>query len=463
MEGQFHFRAGFRLKNPEVCRSVEKFGKLEGLKGASWGLVIRNAADGSILAEKSSRENFIPASNMKLLTSLNAFHFLGEDYRFETEILSDGILENGVLKGNLWIRGSGDPTIAAPDRDKFKAMFFSRLNQLLREKGIRKINGRILLMEDENPYEGIQKDWAWGDVGNYYGAGIYQYNINENQFHSWIEAKREGAGALLRRKDSLSGGILLDRVRIETTAPGSPDLASYFWNPGSARVSLTGSIPQNSDLQRVKGSLQNPPELFLKVLVDEVRKSGVVIENEEAPRNAKTSLGKIASPSLREIVAEVNMNSHNLFTEALSYALCQKSDRCLENGWTHLERFTRLTGFPEGSYLADGSGLSLSNRISPFGLSQALVWALRQKWSDAFLNSLPVAGESGTMKNFCKAAKGKIRAKSGTLTRTLCYSGYAETKKGKIVFSLMVNNYHGPFREMKAEVGNLLESFTGIH
>jgi D-alanyl-D-alanine carboxypeptidase/D-alanyl-D-alanine-endopeptidase (penicillin-binding protein 4) len=219
MEGQFHFRGSFRLKNPEVCRSIEQFGKLEGLKGASWGLAIRNTRDGSMLAEKSPEENFIPASNMKLLTSLNAFHNLGENYRFRTGLFSDGPIENGVLNGNLWIKGGGDPCIATDGRDKLKSGFFQKAISLLREKGIREIKGTILAIESENAYEGLRNDWSWSDVGNYYGAGVFHLNINENQFHTYLEARKEGLPALVRKKDSLPGNLELDEVQLETTAP----------------------------------------------------------------------------------------------------------------------------------------------------------------------------------------------------------------------------------------------------
>lgn len=463
VEGQFHFRPGFRLKNPEVCRSVEKFARLESLKGASWGLAIRNAKDGSLLAAKSEEENFIPASNMKLLTSMNAYRNLGENFRFQTEFWVDGDIENGILNGNLMVKGSGDPTISTSGRDKLRAVFFTRTIKLLKEKGIREIKGRILPYKVENPYEGIGKDWSWSDIGNYYGAGIFQFNINENQFHTWVEGKKEGNMAVVKKKDSLNGGLSLDRVELETSSAGSPDLAYYYWIPGTSRVSLKGSIPESGEVQKIKGALHNPEEVFFEVLKSELRSGGIRVEEAELPSGTKFSIGNAESPSLNEIAAEVNLNSNNLFTESLAYALCKKDDRRAENGWTHLERFASQAGFPPGYYLADGSGLSLSNRISPSGLSQALVKALNQPWAQPFLNTLPVAGESGTMKNFCKGAKGKIRAKSGTLTRTLCYSGYADTPKGKVAFSLMVNNYNGPYKEMKAEVGKLLESFIRIH
>ncbi len=462
VEGQFHFRPAFRMKNPELVRYLNHFAGLESLKGASWGMVIRDAEKGEILVQRSGEENFIPASNMKVLTSMNAFHHLGKDFRFRTVLYSDGEIADGVLKGNLFVEGSGDPTPATDGRDRLNAGFFRQVTAMLREKGIREITGNIFERNNSHPYAGIRKDWSWSDVGNYYGAGIYPLNINENQFHTYVEAVRQGSSAQLKKVDSLSGRMQIDEIKLETTAPGSPDLANFFWIPGTRKIRMEGSIPQEAGWQKVKGALQDPPALFLEVLENEIQKAGILIKKEVAGKKKPEFLGEALSPSLTTIAAEVNLNSNNLYTESLAYSLCTKDDRCLENGWTHLERFVRLTNFPAGYYLADGSGLSPSNRISPAGISNALVWALKQNWADSFLKSLPVAGESGTMKNFCKGVKGRIRAKSGTLTRTLCYSGYAETKKGRVAFSLMVNNYHGPFKAMKEAVGELLESFVAI-
>lgn len=463
LEGQFHFRPGFCLKNPPVARQLEHFSRLENLKGASWGLVIRDATDGKILVQKSGEENFIPASNMKVLTSMNAFHHLGKDFRFKTSFFHDGQISDGVLRGNLWVEGSGDPTPATEGRDKLGVGFFSQVVALLKEKGIREITGKILVVNGSHPYEGIRNDWSWSDIGNYYGAGIYSLNINENQFHTFIEARQEGHNAQVKKTDSLKGLVEIQEVNLETTSPGSPDMAYYFWVPGSNRVRLKGSIPQDAGLQKVKGALQDPPSLFLEILRKSIQKAGIRILEENIENKERINLGEVLSPSLPAIAAEVNLNSNNLYTESLAYSLCRKDDRCLENGWTQLERFAKLINFPAGYYLADGSGLSPSNRVSPAGISNALVWALKQNWSGAFLQSLPVAGESGTMRNFCKGAKGKIRAKSGTLTRTLCYSGFADTQKGRVAFSLMVNNYHGSFKIMKEAVGRLLESFPEIH
>jgi D-alanyl-D-alanine carboxypeptidase/D-alanyl-D-alanine-endopeptidase (penicillin-binding protein 4) len=150
-------------------------------------------------------------------------------------------------------------------------------------------------------------------------------------------------------------------------------------------------------------------------------------------------------------------------TESIAYALAKSTSKLDENGWTQLESFAKKTGCPQGYYFADGCGLSPTNRISPEALCKALAWSQGQPFYPTLLESLPVSGISGTMKNYCKGATGKIQAKSGTLTRTFCYSGFASAKSRKLIFSVMINNYSGNFKEMKKELEKVLEGITEIN
>lgn len=460
-EGQFHFHPSFRKGNPEYVQVLTGFEKLPSLKGASWGILIRNAANGQTLVERNAGLHLIPASNMKLLTSLNGLARLGADFRFKTEVFAEGKIENGTLYGNILIEGNGDPSIYSPDKEKFTNNFFLNLIQKLKEKGIRTIEGQIRLISKQNPYSGIQKDWSWSDVGNYYGAGIYPLNINENQFHVFLSAEKEGQQAKLKRKDSLMD-VQLNQVELETEKSGSPDLAYFYWIPGKKEVKLIGSLPQENKEQRVKGAMQNPEEIFVLVLKGELKKAGISLSDKPMETGRKESIYLHQSPPLSRLVQEVNLNSNNLFTESIAYALAEKSDKIDENGWTHLEWLPKKTKASSGYYLADGSGLSPTNRISPEALVKALSWARAQVFFPVFWESLPVSGQTGTMKNYCRQAEGKIRAKSGTLTRTYCYSGYADTENGKVVFSVMVNNYSGNFKEMKSQIEKILVGMTRV-
>lgn len=462
-EGQFHFEKSFRSRNAAIAAAYERFTKLPQLRGASVGIIVKSASGGQTLLSYRPELNLIPASNMKLVTSLNGLQNLGPDFRFQTKILATGPVENGILKGDIIIEGSGDPTIYSPDREKFGPGFFSVFISVLQKKGIKQIDGQLFSRKMTHPYAGIRRDWSWSDIGNYYGAGIYPLNINENQYVLQLSAPSVGKPAKVKKKDSLMD-VELAEEDVETDSPGSPDLAYIYWTPGDNKARITGSIPQDSNLQKVKGAFQNPEAVFLKVLQSELDKAGIKIIGQKQNPAEISELGTVASPPLREIIREVNLFSNNVMTESIAYALTKKSDKLDENGWTHLERFGQLVGFPPGYYLADGSGLSLSNRISPEALCKALFWAKKQSFYPSFLASLPVSGESGTMKKFCNSekAKGKIQAKSGTLTRSLCYSGYAKAKRGEVVFSIMLNSYAGDYKTMKSELEKIMEALVEI-
>ena len=462
LKGQFRFAADFRAKNTEVCKTLESFAKIPGLKGSSWGLAIVNPKDGKFLAEKSAADNFIPASNMKIITSLNAFHHLGEDYRFSTDFYISGSLKDSVLYGNIWISGGGDPTPGMEGRDRLNSDFFGQAIRLLKSRGIKSIKGRLIQIPCENPYHGLRSTWSWGDLSQSYGAGIYALNANENQFHIYADAITKDSIAVIKRADSLFSQMNLSGLKIKTGPPGSNDDSYFSWKPGSSKINLTGTIPPSSETQRLRGAIPDPEQFFLDLLKHELWKGGVMVRDSIVEDQPGQKIGEIKSPPLSQIIKEVNQHSNNFYTEALAFALCRKGDSGSDYGWTHLNRIKSVVSMPEGYYLSDGSGLSPTNRLSPAGITKALSWALKQKWSETFLSSLPVAGESGTMKNFCTGACGKIRAKSGTLNRTLCYSGYAETASGKVIFSMMINNYHGGQKSMKEEMGKVLESFVKI-
>lgn len=465
-EGQFHFHPDFKKKNKAFIQTLENFAKIPALSGASWGMMIQDIQSGIPLMRFHERQNLIPASNLKLITTLNGLKHLGSGFRFQTRIFTDGQIENGVLKGNIWIEGNGDPTIYSPEREKgkVKVNFFNQVIKILENNGIKRIEGQLLEKKHANDYHGIRSDWSWSDVGNYYGAGIFPLNINENQYAIYLQTQGEGKEAKLKKQDSLCN-LQIQEINVEASAPGSPDLAYIYWVPGEKQVEIKGSIPQQTNPQRVKGALMQPASIFFQVLDEECKKAGIEINNQSLQNGTVVELGKIESPELKQMIKEINLNSNNLFTESVGYALCEKGCKSDENGWTHLARFMMQTMAPPGYYFSDACGLSLSNRISPEAFVKSLSWAKKQPFFDAFQESLPISGTSGTMKNFCKSEKArrKIHAKSGTLNRVLCYSGYVETPSGLKAFSIMLNSYNGGFFVMKKQLENLLEAMVDLH
>ena len=440
------------------------FSKVPALEGASWGLIIRDLNNKQTVYSHNPNLNLQPASNLKLITTLNGLKNLGEDYTFKTKIYTSGPVVDGILKGDLVLEGGGDPTIYTPENEKFGENFFAKLKKLLRAKGIVKIEGQLKEKSVQNPYSGIRSDWTWSDVGNYYGAGIYPLNINENMYSLFIEANQKGKNGVLKKTDSLAD-ITVEGMDLKTDLHGTPDLAYIYWVPGEKTVKVNGSLPEEPGNQKIKGAFNNPGKVFFKVLKSELSKASIEIGEQKLPGSDVALLGVIESVPLKTIVKEVNLFSNNVLTESIAFALANEKSELKEEGWNHLSSFFKAVQSPPGYYLADGCGLSMSNRVSPSGLCQALVWAENQPFYPGFYQSLPVSGTSGTMRAYCKSerAKGRIHAKSGTLTRVLCYSGYVECHSGKkLAFSVMLNSYSGTFKPMKKELEKLLEAMVEI-
>lgn len=460
-EGQFVFAPGFSVKNKTYVQKLTSFAKSPALAGASWSIMIQDLKSGKTLVKVNEKQNLIPASNLKLISTLNGLKNLGPTYTFKTKVWVSGTVFNGTLKGNLLIEGSGDPTIYSPDREKYKENFFGKIVSILNNKGIREIEGDLQEKGTQNPYSGIRSDWSWSDVGNYYGAGIYPINLNENQYSIHLQAPIEGESAKVKRKDSIVG-LEVSEVEVMAASPGSPDLAYIYWIPGNKKVAIKGTLPTQKELQKIKGALQEPTSDFFKILKSELTKAGIRIKEEQRENSHLQYIGQIESPPLELIVKDINMNSNNLMTESIGFALSEKGSKPDEFGWTHLAKFAQTFSCPPGYYFSDACGLSPSNRISTEGFCKALRWASNQTFYPTFFASLPVSGTSGTMKSFCKSAKGKIHAKSGTLNRVLCFTGYAETDSGLSVFSIMINSYNGNFFGMKRQIESIMESIPNI-
>lgn len=453
----------FKKQNPAFMETLRSFGSYPALQGASWGLIVRDLSSGQTMCSHNPNLNLQPASNMKVVTSLNGLKNLGEAFTFKTKLYAGGKVVDGVLRGDLLVEGGGDPTIYTPENEKFGENFFTKVKKLLAAKGISRIEGSIREKAVKNPYAGIRNDWTWSDVGNYYGAGIYPLNINENAYILQVEANSKGKPAVLKKVDSLAD-VRVEDLSVKTDANGTPDLAYIFWNPGDKSVRMNGSLPEEPGLQKVKGTFMNPSLVFLNVLERELSKSGISVAHQKFSADLEL-LGLIESPPLKAIVKEVNLFSNNLLTESIAFALAKESSELKEEGWSQLSEIYKSVQSPPGYYFADGCGLSMSNRISPAGLCNLLVWAENQPFYPSFYESLPVSGTSGTMRAFCKSerAKGRIRAKSGTLTRVLCYSGYMDCHSGKkLAFSVMLNSYSGPFKPVKKELEKLLEAMVEL-
>lgn len=400
-----------------------------GFEAATIGFcVLGHGKDQPVFAYRADQA-MTPASTLKAITSATALEILGPEYRFETALGSSTAFEldeAGVFHGDLIVRGGGDPFLTSRT--------LSVWTKELRDKGLRKIEGRLLGDGRHFPERLIPDAWDWGDVSNYYGAGPSGLNLDRNRFSVMFEpGKTVGETASV----SLDPGIEHHNFTI-TTAAETPEWTSIYGGPYSNILTFRGSIPLDARWVSARGAVPDPTlhavSSFENIL------EGVSIDVTQAPttfRRLKTQgetdypnfeqeLLRHESEPLLEIVHDLNHTSDNLVTECV-YQQLQTSDPLGRAGQDLVTSHWEARGMEfKGLRMEDGSGLARADAIRPVDLARVLWLTRRGPQGDAFFHTLPL--NHG----------GAVRWKGGAMSKVRAYTGYTENG---YTFALMINQY----------------------
>lgn len=467
------------------------------LAHASWSVCVLDVKTDSVVAEYNSHLSLVPASTHKIITTATALALLKSDFKYETRLEYDGTLDtiSGILKGNLYIKGNGDPTLGSETfKKKSDTVPLTDIwAKILASKGIKKIQGAVigdgLSFEDEMvPYS-----WIWGDMGNYYGAGSCGLNFKDNKFALLFKSGlKNGDSTSIQMISPAIPGM---RVINQTFTRGYTDNAYIYGSPYSLVRYVKGTIPANKNEYEVEGSQPDPPLFCAQSLDSSMRKLGISITKKPTTlRNflptaadfsalssdsvllspdsmecrpkiiaPRTTLYKHTSHSIDRIVTETNIQSNNLFAETLLKTIAWKKTSFGDDqtGIDIVTNYWKSKGVDlKGFYMADGCGLSRFNVINTKQLSQILrVITKDSSLYKRFSNSLPIAGKSGSLGRLCKGtlAENNLRAKSGYMTRVRSYAGYVTNKKGRLLsFAIIVNNYDCTPTVMKDKMEKLM-------
>ncbi|ABG58636.1 D-alanyl-D-alanine carboxypeptidase/D-alanyl-D-alanine endopeptidase [Cytophaga hutchinsonii] len=437
------------------------------LKRAQVGISIRDITANTLVFEKNAQQAFTPASNLKIVTTAAALELLGSDYRFVTKVLYTGNIEAGNFSGTLYVKGSGDPTLGS---DKMTAAgsyqtLVRNWVTALKNKGITAFTGNLVIDPTHFGYNAIPNDYTWGDIGNYYGAGSYGLNINENQN---VIAIKPGTSlgsitTILSITPKDTSCVYVNHVK--TGAAGSGDQSIVYSSPYNPFVYIEGTVPAGSTYN-VKASISDPARLLGQLLTKEMAVQGiqwkgemrVLTQDDTIPDTTNwITLLEQRSPRLKEIAVYTNLVSNNLYAECLlkEIAFNKTGIGSTELGAAAVKKYLKKIGVDtSGLVLRDGSGMSPFNSISPNQLTSLLA---KQQANTVFVGCLPTAGKEGTVAHICKESGGKIRVKSGTMNGTTCYSGYVTAASGKVyAVSLMVNKHEAKNRTIQRVLEKVL-------
>ncbi len=445
-----------------------------GFRTAHLGVVVKDLASGRVLCDHSGGKAFLPASNMKLFTGALALDRLGPAWQASTRVYGTGKAVNGVLQGDLVLQGGGDPTLG---RGKDPLAVFRNLAARLFEGGLRRVTGRVVALSDLFPDPPLGEGWAWDDRAYAWSAPFGALVFHENVVDLLLRPRALGAPPAVEEVPSIPGALRVWN-RSVTVRNGGPGLRVVRREdpPGAL---ILGAVPLSAGPVKWSFPVEDPGLFAARALARAFREAGIRVDGPPACGkdlegfrfDGKKSelLGRILSPPLARMVEEMFLRSQNLFAENLfrlagmgregkraSAAAARKALDAL------LDRFGVDR---EGFVAADGSGLSRLDQVTPRQVAGLLEGALGRPWGKEFLRALPLAGRTGTLKLRFKGTRGegRIRAKTGTLTRVSALSGYLLDGKGKprMVFSWIVQGFSAPQAEARAAMDAFLEELAG--
>jgi len=430
------------------------FGK-RAYRHASVGICVLDMNSSKKIVDLNAQLCIQPASVAKLVTTAVALETFGPDYRFETKIEYTGKIENGVLQGDLWIRGGGDPSLGSRQTGEQQDTFMNKWVEAVKTAGIHEIDGSVYadvsLFDDEpvSPY------WLWEDMGNYYAPGIYGLAVFDNSF--LLELKSGAAGT---RPEIVSVKPELPELTIEnnlTAVTNNLDSAYLYGAPYQWDRRLFGTMPANRTSFVIKGDMPDPPAFLAEYFRNELTKKGIVVRGKAlSTRTLKDFTGKSSVNShlvystlsipLSKMIRIIHEKSDNLYTEyLLRHLALTVSDKpaSVRNGIQVVRDFWKEKGLDVTAlFLSDACGLSPNNRISPEFLAGMLKFmAQKSKYASVYKSSLPLAGREGSVSGFLKGTslEGKLRMKSGSVQSVTTYAGYYEQNGKSYAVVLMVN------------------------
>ncbi|PKQ70401.1 D-alanyl-D-alanine carboxypeptidase/D-alanyl-D-alanine endopeptidase [Raineya orbicola] len=432
------------------------------LKQGFLAFCLMDAQTGKVLAEKNMHKKMNVASCHKLWTTATALEVLGKDFRFQTQLAHSGKIENGTLKGNLYIIGGGDITLGSTD---FKGVLsreqiWERWYKILQNLKVQKIEGQVVGVGAYFEQNAIPEGWIKEDLGNYYGSAAYGLNISDNEYKLLLKpASKVGEKAQILGTDPTLP-FLKFKGEILTAPKGTGDNAYIDGYPFHYENFVRGTVPQESSFF-IKGAMPNPPYVTAFLLKDYLQKRGLSVSQEasfsfEAINEKLIILDSISSPTLAEIIREINLYSVNLYAEGLFRQLGKYWGKESEAGAKILEFWLKKGIESKGLNFNDGSGLSRLNTSTAFAICQMLV---KMAQNETFVKSLPVAGISGTLTGFGKNTilQGNLQAKTGSMRGVIAFAGYFTNSKGeKRCFAIIANQYEGKYATMRSKFEKIL-------
>jgi D-alanyl-D-alanine carboxypeptidase/D-alanyl-D-alanine-endopeptidase (penicillin-binding protein 4) len=426
---------------------VETYLQQPELAPAHWGILLQADDEAKPLYARNAGQLFVPASNVKLLTTAAALVALGPDYQFQTPVYGSG---QGPVLRQLRLVAQGDPSLS---EEQLRAVA-----ETLKAQGVSRIQ-TLILEDSSDPSQDHPPTWEWDDLLYGYAPPINRAILNQNQVALTLTPGQPGEALSIRWSDPLAGTQfqVINRSRTALKPSRPPEIKGIY---GPGPLIISGELVPVADADTTYLAIPKPRDYFLatwrRILVEQ----GLQIDAERIESfpatETQTLVAMITSPPLSTLIKTTNQESNNLYAETLHRQLARLGPPTQDPWAQPLQQL----GISSTAYaLRDGSGLSRHNLASPQLFTQVLQNLQGSQWAEVYKQSLPVAGQTGTLKSRFLNTElvGNLAAKTGTLAGVVSLSGYLSRKDASpLTFSMMVNNARTPLPELRQALDTIL-------
>lgn len=420
---------------------------LQKYPGLYQGILVTSLNNNKIVYANNSEARFTPASNTKLFTAVAALDFLGADYIFKTQFLTNArVSKNHILPGNLYVKFDGAPDFT--DKD-LESMVIA-----LRQAGVHRITGTVFFDNSSFDNIGYGPGWMWDDENNCYSAPVKSIIINQNCFAAKLKLEKKiGHKPQLINLDKHHLTIINNQAKI--IAADNPLCSLDLFANSQNHYQLKGCIAKNENDLKLDIAIKNPTlygqELFKQLL----QKHHISYQGQiklGKPTAKTLVLVNHNSKPIRELVKTMLKDSNNMFADAIFKKIGQQYFH-QQGNWLNsalamrkiLEKNAHLD-FTNMKIL-DGAGGSRYNLITPIEVSKLLAYVYHNpKLKQEFIDALPISGIDGTLKDRLQNPneKGKIKAKTGSMQGVSNLSGFINTNsQQQLSFVILFNNFPG--------------------
>lgn len=441
----------FHISCLGLAESLQKLLDRYKQSSARVSVLVIDAKTGQTLYSHYPNMAMIPASNMKIITSAAALHYMGGQYTFKTSV--------GILGNDLIVVGGGDPLLGDPKHDTYPSeaanAMIDAIIQQITAAGFTQFENLII---DTSFFDNqaVHPSWPLEQLNKWYACEVSGLNFYTNCIH--LNVTRQGSRAVLKMTPQNTYIQLVNQLKLITS--GSSAVGTYR-NSVPNKLIVRGRLNQKAGFDV---AIENPAGLFASVLKDKLISSGIAVQGQLLEQYIKNNdkiryLVVIETP-IDKVLKRCNTNSLGLAAESLVKTISAENTMDKVNGqWSHglelTSAYLRSLKIPSEQFvLDDGSGLSRKNRLSTKCLIAVLADMYKNRDSDIFFSSLAIGGVDGTIGKYFKESpyKGNILGKTGYISGVRSFSGICKTIRGDILFSILTENGNGSTRQCINEI-----------